>query len=268
MRRPIGQDELARRGTVTDLVKLFNQSAEQLRRAYSTLNTTEKLIGVHVGNYDHFSFRDRHGVCLRFDNADEVIGCMKVDFWQIIIDKLEIKAVLSIKRAKELDDLLRNHPEKLPPITEEAVFEFASSYQSSLTTMHAEAVVEVFEFLRPRQSELKTNTEFEIREKVILERWIDPDGWGTTFRFNHYRSDYVNAMENVFRVMDGKGRNKSYRSDLENQINATERNGDGKGETEYFSFKCYKNGNLHLRFRRMDLVDRLNRIAGGKRLRP
>lgn len=36
----------------------------------------------------------------------------------------------------------------------------------------------------------------------------------------------------------------------------------GVGETEYFKFKCYKNGNLHLEFKRSDLVDTLNQIAG------
>jgi len=42
---------------------------------------------------------------------------------------------------------------------------------------------------------------------------------------------------------------------------------DGIGETDYFAFRCFKNGNLHLIFKRPDLVRRLNQIAGGKRLR-
>jgi hypothetical protein len=42
---------------------------------------------------------------------------------------------------------------------------------------------------------------------------------------------------------------------------------DGTGETEYFKFKCFKNQNLHVEFKRLDLVARLNAVAGGARLR-
>jgi len=37
---------------------------------------------------------------------------------------------------------------------------------------------------------------------------------------------------------------------------------NGTGETEYFKFKACKNGNLHLEFKRMDLVSKLNQLAG------
>jgi DNA repair protein RadD len=33
-------------------------------------------------------------------------------------------------------------------------------------------------------------------------------------------------------------------------------------ETDYFRFKCFGNGNLHLEFLRLDLVERLNAIGG------
>ena len=39
------------------------------------------------------------------------------------------------------------------------------------------------------------------------------------------------------------------------------------GTTPLFEFRCYKNNSLHIRFLRMDLVKRLNEIAGGLNLR-
>jgi hypothetical protein len=35
------------------------------------------------------------------------------------------------------------------------------------------------------------------------------------------------------------------------------------GESEYFRFKVYGNGNVHLELKRMDLVDEINRQCGG-----
>ena len=50
-------------------------------------------------------------------------------------------------------------------------------------------------------------------------------------------------------------------------IDAIEAAKDGTGETEYLRFRCFRNRNLHLEFKRLDLVAKLNAIAGGMRLR-
>jgi hypothetical protein len=51
------------------------------------------------------------------------------------------------------------------------------------------------------------------------------------------------------------------RSPLVAAIEAAE---DGHGETAYFKFKCHKNRNLHLEFKRLDLVKQLNGLATGE----
>ena len=60
--------------------------------------------------------------------------------------------------------------------------------------------------------------------------------------------------------------NKSHYSALHDAIVATPIT-SGKGETEYFEFRAFRNGNLHLKVRRLDLLERFNALAGGKRLR-
>ena len=125
-----------------------------------------------------------------------------------------------------------------------------------------EAVREVFEFLRPRNSRYKTNTEFEIGKRVIL--FALENKWGGGFRVDHYREQNIRAIDNVFHALDGNGTIKSHRGPL---IDAIEASKDGTGETEYFRFRCFRNRNLHLEFKRLDLVAKLNAVAGGMRLR-
>jgi len=50
-------------------------------------------------------------------------------------------------------------------------------------------------------------------------------------------------------------------------IDAIEAAKDGTGETEYLRFRCFRNRNLHLEFKRLDLVAKLNAISAGMRLR-
>ncbi len=40
----------------------------------------------------------------------------------------------------------------------------------------------------------------------------------------------------------------------------------GRGETAYFRFRCFKNRNLHLEFRNLELVKELNLLAAGERV--
>jgi hypothetical protein len=41
---------------------------------------------------------------------------------------------------------------------------------------------------------------------------------------------------------------------------------NGEGQTEYFRFRSFKNGNLHLWFLRGDLVKEMNSVAGGEKV--
>jgi hypothetical protein len=68
----------------------------------------------------------------------------------------------------------------------------------------------------------------------------------------------------VFHALDGNGTIKTHRGPL---IDAIEAAKDGTGETDYFRFRCFRNRNLHLEFKRLDLVAKLNTVAGGMRLR-
>jgi len=43
---------------------------------------------------------------------------------------------------------------------------------------------------------------------------------------------------------------------------------EGRGETPLFRFKAFRNQNVHLEFKRLDLLKRFNQIAGGRRLKP
>ena len=74
------------------------------------------------------------------------------------------------------------------------------------------------------------------------------------------------AVDKVFYALDSKQFPESYRSPLIDKITTTSIN-KGTGETEYFKFKCYGNGNLHLEFKRMDLGSAAKPCGGGATLR-
>src|SRR5438874_1244611 len=104
---------------------------------------------------------------------------------------------------------------------------------------------------------------YEDPDELLKE--LKKDVWRALIdRMDHYREQHIRAIDNVFHALDGNGTIKTHRGPL---IDAIEAAKDGTGETDYFRFRCFRNRNLHLEFRRLDLVAKLNAVAGGMRLR-
>jgi hypothetical protein len=108
---------------------------------------------------------------------------------------------------------------------------------------------------------LKTNSAFRVGRKVILINRVERCWNGKTYRPNHYRQQELTALDGVFHLLDGKGAMREHQGPL---CKAIEASADGRGETVYFAFKCFKNGNLHLTMKRLDLVKELNGLAAGE----
>lgn len=175
--------------------------------------------------------------------------------------------MMSVARWAELQKQIEHH--ELPDITEENVAALVEGFRSQLPEMLTEAVAEVFEWLRPHATRYKRNSELEVPRRIaltgIVEIWSF--GRGSPFHVRHYREPLLTALENVFSALDGKPAiTKTHYSAISTAIRAEDFKGHGK--TDYFEFRVYKNGAMHLTFLREDLLARFNQIAGGRRLRP
>lgn len=199
------------------------------------------------------------------DKAEHLLKEMKKDAWRILIDRMELRRVLSIKRAAELDKQLETG-EGLPDIEENQITAMLEGTLNNVPQLIEEAVKEVFDWLRPHRSEYKTNSEFEVGKRVIIRYGVSGT-WSKTWHTEYNREQNIRALDNVFHALDGQGTVKSNRGPLVDAINACEKGVD-TGETTYFRFKCFHNQNLHLEFKRLNLVAKLNQVAGGMRLRP
>lgn len=266
------------RTTLTEMVAAWTVATDQIRQAFGLLVEAEKRLK-SAFNPDSYLFDlSRTDRTYRdFEHPEELIKELKRDAWKALVDKMGIRSAMSIKRAEELDAQLagkpRNYNEKvepLPEISEANILAMMETTMKSIPQMIEEAVKEVFDWLRPSgysRKEYKTNqkSEWELKDKLILTYCIER-GYShqKPFRVNYHRQKNITALDNVFSMLDGKGIIKTHYGPLTDAINASE---SGTGQTDYFQFWCYGNGNLHLKFRRMDLVQKLNQVAGGMRLK-
>ncbi len=257
--------DLAIRETLPALVACYRQAEEEIRQAYDLLESAEKRLqtGFQEFECNCFNVNPRDYCKVGSQAADMVMESIKTEAWRVLVERMELRRVLSVKRRKELDDQLMKG-DKLPDITEENIVAMLQDNLASIDLYVKEAIGEVFDFLRPVGSVLKTNSEFELGKRVILHHVVSPGYIKGTFRVAYRHEPELTALDNVFSVCDGKGTIKTYRGPLCDGISESK---DGVGETDYFRFRCCLNGNLHIEFKRSDLVARLNATAGGSRLK-
>lgn len=205
--------------------------------------------------------------------AEVAILDVRRAMWHHVIARLDIRRLMSVEAWEKLQRDLKS--DDVPEITHDTVMGYARQVRGELPDMFRASVQEVFSWLRPRSCEgkrYKRNSEFEVPERVALPGAVEPNFNGK-FRV-HYGYGYSGtsmaqrfiALENVFGALDGRGELKSYQSELQTEIEKCSL-GNGVGETWLVAFRCHKNRSIHLRFKRLDLLEKFNRIAGGSRMR-
>jgi hypothetical protein len=257
-------DALAPRLTLPQAVEVYERGERDLRDAMELLRRAERSLSEAFGMHNTgVSITDRWNR-LNFSHPDDVVSNVRRQCWRQFIERLELRRFMSVRAWEQLQQRIDH--EEPPEISIETVTGLARQYEQQLPAMLEQAVVEVFEWLRPPGSEFKTNSELEIGKRVILTWTIEAWNLGHPFHVRYGMDPRLSALENVFSALDGRGSvTKGHYSALTEAINKSP---DGTGETPYFRFKCFRKGTLHLEFKRLDLLKRFNAIAGGRRLRP
>lgn len=262
--------DLANRATVSQMVDAYEKSGEMILEAYRQLWEAQKTLEAAFGSHysDFSALPDRHQFYASNPEAltASVRERIRQNAWKSIIHRLGIKKVMSIKAAEELDRKLEE-AKALPEIEMATVFATLQMLVQNADEYQKKAVMEVYDILRParsaREHHLKTNLKnarFALGKKVILSWYVEGSySRVTPFRVNYHRENELRAVDRVFHLLDGAGIPEGYKSELIDAINTSP---DGRGDTAYFHFEAYLNRNLHLTFRRLDLVQKLNQLAG------
>ncbi|MFA5687809.1 MAG: DUF4942 domain-containing protein [Kiritimatiellales bacterium] len=260
---------LIERHTVHEMVVAYHEAAKEIKQAYKLQGAARNRLSSAFGaSYYFHVFSDKSNRYTVDELVADVLSNIKKGAWRVVVGRLGIRNLMCTKQSKELDEQLESG-KGLPDITDEAIFGFLEQLHSQIGQLAKDSIMECFDMLRPRRITHKTNEKnarWELGPKIILKYWVEPN-WSKGFQIRHHYCQCARVLCNAFSLLDSKGVVKSYGGDLTDAVSTTRQIGVNSGETEYFKFKCYKNGNLHLEFKRMDLVAKLNEIGGAGMLK-
>lgn len=261
---PSSDSQLMGSKRLREQVAAWNSAWETIESCYKTIAETEK----RLEDYFDTELRSIQVIQHVYSIDDYMFGKLKKDFelkiWGSLCANMNLDRIMSLKERNDLRRRLEGQGAPMGEVTLEAVLGFFNAQMQGAPSMMEAAVKEVYDFLRPRDSRKKTNSEFGVGDKVILENYLDAFYLPKIYIRYGWNRDNIDAMYRVFSMLEGKG----FTGDNSAMWDALKDQPTGKKiVTEYFEFKGYKNGNLHVVFTKPHLVRELNRVAGGGNLR-
>ncbi len=260
--------EMIQRTTLEEMVVAWKQSKADVEQAFALLvGAEQRMKAIFKPDSFLFDMSRQQSEYRDYEHPEKVMKLLKKDVWRALIDRMELRRVMSVKKAEELDRQIESG-EGLPDIEVDQILGLMDGMAQQVGAFMDEAVKETFDYLRPHRSSAEfTNGNFqqELGRRAVKPCAVERKYNGTGFHVSHYHEKNIRALDNVFHLLDGKGTVKTHRGPLMDAIEAT--GPDGRAETEYFKVRCYQNRNLHIEFKRADLLAKLNGIVGGHTLK-
>lgn len=177
---------------------------------------------------------------------------LDASMWRRALDLTGFKQLMDAEAAKEFEKGLEPNP---PEFTEGTIRATFLDLRIKAEPMFRRGIFNVFRYL---SDDYRTNEKepFRIGRKVIMSAMIS-EGYGMRggLRVSHgYASDKLNDLDRVFTTLDGKPfQPRSLESAMAVAFEEME-----VFENEYYRAKAFRNGNLHMEFKRQDLLDKVN----------
>lgn len=243
-------NELAIPTKITDICGARDSALMKLRQAFALIETAESEIN-HVSRYSFPSSDVKPRV-----SFEKMVKQLDELLWRFSFDYTGFMQIMDAEaKSKFMDEVER----KAPPFTIENIRATFLQFAQDADMMYARGIVNVFLRLS-KDHKTNTNEPFKVNERAVLSGFVNQAWTGGTLHVNYHSwaSERINDIDRVFKTLDGQ---KHTPRGLEDAINnAWKEKGVTVYEDDYYRIKGFKNSNMHIQFKRADLLEKANRI--------
>lgn len=231
---------------------VLTQADEARRRAAPLENTFLVSLG------DRSSVFGAYRAATRDDFLASARRIVDADVWSHIIERTELERLMDKKAKDEFRQQLSKDPIEF---TVENAIATLEGFLARSGEIFARGVAEAFSALDRR---FKTHDGFKIGSRVIINGAFDEFGHWVHHSWGDNHRDTLQDIERVFFVLEGKTPPLQY-AGIVGAIDEARKDHPRMSasryevESEYFLARVFLNGNLHLWFKRRDLVVQVNK---------
>lgn len=234
------------------LIKEYQYAVIEIQKAFRLLIKAKGRMRAAFGVYNDSILPNG----LKDYNLDrDLISALKMlrsNAWKGLVEKTQLRKVISYHHAERLDRRLERGD--LPELDQITFSNMVADLCGDLDHYFDGAVKELFQWFGAES----------IGKMVIVCSAVSHYD---SISMDSHSEHRFSCLDNVFHILDGKG---FARHDTDASVLIKEAIGEGEWscETAYFHFRWFRNGNMHIKFKRLDLVRELNRISGGDSIKP
>lgn len=172
------------------------------------------------------------------------------DVWSYVIEAVGLRNFMD---HAELEKMHRQLDENPPIISVESIEATLIDLGQKRLEYFRRGIFNLYK--RLSRTKFASNDAFKFGPRMVV-----PHAFDRLDRFNMWRMnrrDEIDDLDRIFHVIDGK-QSPDHRGGLASLIDSVAR--EQELETEYFSCRWFRNGNLHINIKREDLLTRLNKM--------
>ena len=232
--------------SLLDLMLARQKALDWIRESLRALEMAEDILKPYGTSLMPYESRPRNDYAKSVKELDDRM-------WRRAIDLTGFSQIMDETEMRKFEASLSPTP---PEFTEATIRATFIDLQTRADELFRRGVVKIFSTL---SDNYKTNAKepFRIGAKVIMRGMIrEGIGSGLIINDSQYSTarDRLNDIDRVVKTLD---KLKFKPRSLEAEMNRVLRDSNIY-EDEYYRAKAFKNGNLHLEFKRLDLLDKVN----------
>ena len=236
--------------TIRDMIEARNASISLYSQALRLIEESEK----GLKEIDHYLFPYRATPDM---SLEEFRKELDQRLWRHALDKTGFFQFMDRQAHREFDAGLDKNP---PEFSEDNIRSTLLEVASQADELFARGLVNVFRRLS-KEHKSNTNEPFKVNRKAVMTYmldtyWAKASGGGLKISYRQGASDEINDIDRVIKVLDGK---EHHPRALEIAINEAFQTSNVY-EDEYYLIRGFRNGNLHITFKREDLLDKANKV--------
>lgn len=252
--------------SITNLVNQREAVLERIERIFDLIHETQAIansagVGMPTFDLELGSYNDRLRVngsvaTERDQLAKAAQHIVDATAWQYLMTESGMRSLMDAQARKDWDKSIIEH--KFPELTVTNIRATFEALHASRSDIFERGVINCFKSLSWCY---RTHNPFRFGKRIIVRylrhtyRAKDMRHFGS---FNYEACNKLDDLVRVFSILDGKPE-PDYRHAVRAKLDETEKT-THCADLEYFSIKWFYNGNGHVTFKRLDLVEKLNEI--------
>lgn len=228
--------------TLQEYADARENAEQQIRSIYASRDRLNQFLGEFGPYLMPYGVNPRQSI-------EQSIRDMDRAFWRRSFDLTGFGSIMDSEERSKFERSLEYDP---PVFNMDNIRStFIQLYQGA-DDMFRRGIVNVF---RQLDGNYSRHDAFKIAPKVIIQ--YSTDSFFDYPRVNYGKEQLFDDIDRCFKVLDGQKHNSR---DLETRLNDHWKKVSPIYNDEYYEIKAYKNGNTHWKFKRLDLLEKVNEL--------